>query len=276
MDSDSLRLWRSLDYCGFASIRDFEDHEWQKRLADLEARDLGELRCLLNGWFSHWSRVWEFPFVYNAVVSYVSRFNRPARILEAGSGVTPLPFWLGGLGHVVVGVDLDSRCASKWDSDEVPCRPDPQSTRLIVGDMEQLPIRDGSFDVVYSVSALEHVRRPVQATIEMCRAVRPRGLLVLTYDVEVIGSGRGDNEGLPKTTFYEIQRALADRTTPLYPPMWFSPNELLTFENRRAAACHNTTRKIRRLVGKSLTACGLRKRVDVAIFGAVLQRRSSG
>ena len=153
------------------------------------------------------------------------------------------------------------------------CRPRPDRTRFIVGDMEALPVNEGAFDVAYSVSALEHVRHPVNATIEICRAVRPGGLIVLTCDVDTVGSGRGDNEGLPHNEFHRVQRALIDWTVPVYPPMWFSANELLTFQNRQSLLTGDAAARARRIVGRSLARYGLRKRVDVAIFGAVLARR---
>ena len=66
----------------------------------------------------------------------------------------------------VVGLDISSemlRRASKY------------SNQLILGNSQQLPFKDGSFDVVFCRSLLHHLPQPELAVKEMCRVLRPKG-----------------------------------------------------------------------------------------------------
>lgn len=47
-------------------------------------------------------------------------------------------------------------------------------------DGTRLPFRAGTFDVVFSLQVVEHVRRPERLVAEAARVLRPRGLFVLT------------------------------------------------------------------------------------------------
>ena len=53
------------------------------------------------------------------------------------------------------------------------------STR-VVGSILNIPFEDGRFDVVMSTEVIEHTPDPELAVQELCRVVRPGGLLVLT------------------------------------------------------------------------------------------------
>lgn len=49
----------------------------------------------------------------------------------------------------------------------------------IVGDAHFLPFRNESFDIVYSIAVLEHVRKPWIVADEITRVLRPGGYVVL-------------------------------------------------------------------------------------------------
>ncbi len=51
----------------------------------------------------------------------------------------------------------------------------------VVADGYWLPVRDGTADVVFSSNVLEHVPDPIGLIEEMIRAVRPGGLVYLSY-----------------------------------------------------------------------------------------------
>ncbi len=59
-------------------------------------------------------------------------------------------------------------------------RPDRAS---VVGDARRLPVPDGAFDIAFSSNLLEHVDDPWGVSRELARAVRPGGLLVLSYTI---------------------------------------------------------------------------------------------
>ncbi|MBD5778702.1 class I SAM-dependent methyltransferase [Pelagicoccus sp. NFK12] len=47
----------------------------------------------------------------------------------------------------------------------------------VVGTAEQLPFKDGTFDLVISLAVLEHVKDPKKVALEMQRVLKPGGLL---------------------------------------------------------------------------------------------------
>ena len=188
---------------GFACIDDLRDVAWDDKIASLSKRDLGSVE--LDGWKKHWSRIWEFPWTFEAIRSHFSPDTHPM-VLESGCGVTPIPFWLGGDGFRLTGIDLDTKCGPKWSAPGIPCRPDTSSTTFEAGDMLALPRADQSLDIVYSVSAIEHTFDPVLAVKEMLRVLKPGGGIVLTMDVDICGS---DSVGWP--TFKQIVAILEHR-----------------------------------------------------------------
>jgi ubiquinone/menaquinone biosynthesis C-methylase UbiE len=52
--------------------------------------------------------------------------------------------------------------------------------RWTVASMQQIPVVDGTFDVVISCETIEHVVDPVKAMREVCRILSPGGILLLT------------------------------------------------------------------------------------------------
>jgi SAM-dependent methyltransferase len=58
---------------------------------------------------------------------------------------------------------------------------DPVGAGSVLGLAEQLPLRTGSVDVVFSSNALEHVSRPWRVWAEMARSCRPGGLVVMSF-----------------------------------------------------------------------------------------------
>lgn len=243
------------DYCGFAQRDDLLSPRWDQYVQVLASIPLGGL-CI-EGWQTHWSRRWEFPWAYRAIAHFVRPVPGRRRILESGCGLTPLPFWLAGAGHFVTGIDLDSGCAEKWSATGVPCRPDAGTTRFQVSDMEKLPEPDGSFDISYSVSAIEHTNDPLAAVSEMIRVTAIGGIVVLTCDVDILNS-----DSVTVTELKGIQKLLFECTQPAYPLQFTCPQEMLTFEQRTIAPLPSRRRALKAL----LQAYGLKSRADSAIF----------
>ena len=88
------------------------------------------------------------------------------RVLDVGSGPKPYEPFFAPWAHAYVGVDLA-------DAD-------------LVGTVEELPVEDGSFDVVLCNQVLEHCSDPAQAVRELRRATAPGGrVLASTHGAQV-------------------------------------------------------------------------------------------
>ena len=91
-----------------------------------------------------------------------------SRVLDAGAGAGNLfPYNLKGRVKEIVGVDLDPRVESNQRLD-----------RGIVSELMSVPYDDDYFDVVFSRYVFEHIASPQAFLAEMCRILRPGGLLL--------------------------------------------------------------------------------------------------
>ena len=101
------------------------------------------------------------------------------RLLDAGGCFSYLSHYL-----VMKGFDV-------WVLDGIAFPQFHPSSAFVRGDMSQLPIRDGTFDVITSVSTIEHVgtgefgvrsdkASDLQAMAELLRILRPQGSLFIT------------------------------------------------------------------------------------------------
>ena len=81
----------------------------------------------------------------------------------------------------VVGIDVSTAqlagCRARLAHD--PGR----DVRLILGEAEDLPVRDGQFDAALSIGAFNYFNDPEKALREMARAVRPGGTIVVSDEI---------------------------------------------------------------------------------------------
>ena len=90
------------------------------------------------------------------------------RLLDVGCGIKPYePFFAGALAKYV-GVDVANSAAE------------------LEGTVEEIPVPDGSFDIVLCTQTLEHAEDPARAVRELRRVVAPGGrVLASTHGVQV-------------------------------------------------------------------------------------------
>jgi 2-polyprenyl-6-hydroxyphenyl methylase/3-demethylubiquinone-9 3-methyltransferase len=101
----------------------------------------------------------------------VPRAERPGAILlDAGCGGGLLAPHVNRLGYRHVGVDLRRSGLEQSAT---------RGVAPVTGDVTALPLADGSADVVVAGEILEHVNDLPGAVAELCRVLRPGGLLVL-------------------------------------------------------------------------------------------------
>lgn len=96
------------------------------------------------------------------------------RVLDVGVGTGFLSIMLAEIGYSVVGVDLSEemikRARKKMDARGL-------KVRLEVGDAEDLPFDDASFDAVVNRAVLWTLPNPKKALIEWKRVLKPGGIL---------------------------------------------------------------------------------------------------
>lgn len=79
-------------------------------------------------------------------------------------------------GETVTGLDLSTKMLMKT-SEKLSREKTP--FQGLVGDIEEIPLDDQSFDVVLAAHVLEHARRPLKAMAEIDRVLRPGGRAVI-------------------------------------------------------------------------------------------------
>jgi SAM-dependent methyltransferase len=104
--------------------------------------------------------------------------------------VTFFPFALARQGLRVLCIDNDPVCVRdlKHAAERHPAG-DLVDFRLMSG--EFLPVGSRSVQCIYSVSVLEHLGEPASVVAELARVLARDGTLVVTFDLDLAGSGCG-------------------------------------------------------------------------------------
>lgn len=89
-------------------------------------------------------------------------------VLDVGAGPRQFADAFRGAGARYVPVDYDATVSSVREGG-------------LVASAAQLPLADGSVDVVFSSNLMEHVEDPKQVADELVRVLRPGGILYLSY-----------------------------------------------------------------------------------------------
>ena len=143
----------------------------------------------------------QIVFEYGTLLRAIGRWSG-LRVLDVGTGRSTFPRWMSREGAVVTTFDLSKPAERSWGgfqervNDLVGRR--PRAMRAVAGSMRCLPFADASFDLVTSLSVVEHLdtdlpartfvpydeqqRRLAQVLDEMMRVVSPGGLLYVTSE----------------------------------------------------------------------------------------------
>lgn len=125
---------------------------------------------------------------YSYVIQKIQDYIQPGFcLLDAGCGVSPIPFLWKDSGAEVTAVDLSK------ESIELMTALDHDSyfgstgtpAKFVQANLVKLPFADSSFDVIESISVLEHLAYPdyLAALSDLYRVLKPNGLLVCTCDL---------------------------------------------------------------------------------------------
>jgi SAM-dependent methyltransferase len=115
------------------------------------------------------------------VTSLDAAIPTDAQVLECGCGTAQLSAFLAisGPGRTVIGVD---GCrVSLEHADQFRQRAGIDNLQLVRGDLFELPVPEGAFQVVISRGVVHHTPDPDEATRQVARRVAPGGVLVLGF-----------------------------------------------------------------------------------------------
>lgn len=135
-------------------------------LGDTPRRDYAEKLQLFNA------------FARPELRAAIDALSMPAgsRVLDAGCGTGEVVSWwhesLHGRGRVA-GMDLSGAHV------RVARAIAPGPALIVQGDMLEPPFVDGTFDLVWSVNTINHLRDPVAGVASLARLLRPGGSLVV-------------------------------------------------------------------------------------------------
>lgn len=143
----------------------------------------------------------EKVFEYGTLLRAIDRWTG-LRVLDIGTGRTTFPNWMSSEGAVVTTFDLAKPAEDSWGgfqervNDVVGRR--SGRVRAVAGSMSGLPFADASFDLLTSLSVVEHLdtdlpdrtfvpyaeqqRRLGQVLDEMIRVAKPGGYIYITSE----------------------------------------------------------------------------------------------
>jgi SAM-dependent methyltransferase len=134
--------------------------------------------------YVHASKQWEYPYAINLINNKFK--NKKLKIADVGGGRGVLAWYLAKKGHDVNVYDIDFRWDDGGDSDlerKFIQFAAESGFNAEFGSVFNIPAEDNFFDVVTSISVVEHINEKYYALKEMFRILKPGGILILTYDL---------------------------------------------------------------------------------------------
>jgi SAM-dependent methyltransferase len=101
-----------------------------------------------------------------------------SRILDAGCGAGRIAQEAVKKGYNVFGMDYSYGMLVKADS--IVNRVDQHNVKLCQGDIESVPLKESSFDVIICLGVVAYLRTEEKAFRELARALKPGGVLVVS------------------------------------------------------------------------------------------------
>ncbi|HEU4510495.1 MAG TPA: class I SAM-dependent methyltransferase [Pyrinomonadaceae bacterium] len=132
----------------------------------------------LNLYHDNWSKVWEYPWIW--FNSLCDLDLQDMKILDIGSGKSPMPWLFALLGAEVMMVETGRENVRLWS--RIQRRHQLKIGWRIVSD-EELPFADNTFDAVTSFSVIEHQPDKAAAVAEAARVLKPGGVFGVSFDL---------------------------------------------------------------------------------------------
>jgi ubiquinone/menaquinone biosynthesis C-methylase UbiE len=139
--------------------------------------------------FHQWSRQWEYAFVYSRVLNSIIANRAIMNILDAGSGITFFPYFLKSkldpINMICCDIDYDLK-----DLFGNINKSSSQSIGFINTNLENIPCKDESLDIVYCISVIEHTENFSRIIDEFYRVIKTGGKLLITFDISLDGTAK--------------------------------------------------------------------------------------
>lgn len=119
----------------------------------------------------YWWLAGKYQVVYNQISELYKGFTGKLNVLDIGCGPGNMLDYLRGWGNVM-GTDLYSSALSYCKSRGY--------NGLFMSQGEQLPVKNGKFDLVIALDVIEHIDNDVKALEELYRIMKNGGRLCLT------------------------------------------------------------------------------------------------
>lgn len=223
------------DRSGLASLDDLSSPCWRGLFQHLELIQEEFLAVQPHSADYPWTkdplhnciRVWEYPFVHHHLHREREELsNSIPQVVDLGSGATFFPFAVARLGWRCTAVDADPAAKASMQSAIRKLTPGSGAVTFLQSDARSIALKTNSVDCVYCVSVLEHIPDFESVIYEVARILRPNGLLVLTFDVDL----RGNSE-LGPAAYERLMMALQASFFPIHPEKTIHPLRLLTTDN---------------------------------------------
>lgn len=115
-------------------------------------------------------------YITKCVLDYYGSFEG-LKVLGAGCGTGRLEAWLASAGADVVCLDNVTQAleVSRIHAERARCL-----EHFVTGDLERMPFKGKTFDLIYSGGVLEHFCNPETALSEYFRVTKPNGVIIVS------------------------------------------------------------------------------------------------
>lgn len=126
----------------------------------------------MSSWYERDRYKGYHPLVYDLETELLSKYTKDKEVLEAGCGTGLILVRMREKTKKIIGFDLSEKMLKVAKE---------RNCQVVQGEINRIPFKDKSFDVVCSFKVLAHIPQIKEAISEMARVVRDDGYLILEF-----------------------------------------------------------------------------------------------